>query len=386
MPTLFDPLRLGDIDLASRVVMAPLTRNRAPGGVPNALMASYYGQRADPQTGAGLLISEAAQISPQAQGYGDTPGIYSRAQVEGWRLVTDAVHARGGRIVCQLWHVGRISHVSLQPGGAAPVSSTSRAAQVRTWIAGELHPCSAPRALRTEEVAALVADYGHAARCAIDAGFDGVEIHAANGYLLDQFLRDNLNDRSDEWGGSLDHRTRLLTEVVAAVAAEAGAGRTGVRLSPVSPVNDSGQDSDPQATYGRVVERMVQRLAPQQLAFLHVVEGQTGGARDIAPFDYAALRRSFGGHWMVNNGYDRALALQAVASGQADLVAFGRPFIGNPDLGRRLRDDLPWSSSDRKTYYGGGAAGYTDYAEHGDHGGDGGGSSDSTPGKPRTAA
>jgi N-ethylmaleimide reductase len=363
MPTLFDPICLGDIDLSNRIVMAPLTRNRAPGGVPTALMAAYYGQRAGPDTGAGLLISEAAQISPQAQGYGDTPGIYSREQVDGWRLVTDAVHARGGRILCQLWHVGRISHTSLQPGAGAPVSSTARAAQVRTWIAGELHPCSAPRALRSEEVAALVADYAHAARCAIDAGFDGVEIHAANGYLLDQFLRDNVNDRTDEWGGSLENRTRLLTDVVAAVAAEAGAGRTGVRLSPVSPVNDSGQDSQPQETYGRVVERMVQRLAPQRLAFLHVVEGQTGGARDIAPFDYAALRQTFGGPWMVNNGYDRAMALRAVASGQADLVAFGRPFIGNPDLGRRLREGLPWSPSDRKTYYGGGAAGYTDYAE-----------------------
>ena len=362
MPSLFDPFRLGDIDLASRVVMAPLTRNRAPGGVPNALMATYYGQRADPRTGAGLLISEAAQISPQAQGYGDTPGIHSHAQVDGWRLVTDAVHARGGRIVCQLWHVGRISHTSLQPGGAAPVCSTARPAQVRTWMAGELHPCSAPRALRAQEVAALPADYAHAARCAIDAGFDGVEIHAANGYLLDQFLRDSVNDRSDEWGGALENRTRLLAEVVAAVAAEAGAGRTGVRLSPVSPVNDSGQDSQPQATYGRAVERLVQRLAPQRLAFLHVVEGQTGGVRDIAPFDYAALRRTFGGPWMVNNGYDRAMALQAVASGAADLVAFGRPFIGNPDLGQRLREDLPWAPSDRKTYYGGGAAGYTDYA------------------------
>ena len=368
MPTLFDPIRLGEIDLAHRIVMAPLTRNRAPAGVPTELMATYYAQRADPHTGAALLISEAAQISPQAQGYGDTPGIYNRAQVDGWRLVTDAVHARGGRIVCQLWHVGRISHNSLQPGGSAPVSSTARAAQVRTWIAGELHPCSAPRALRTDEVAALPAAYAHAARCAIDAGFDGVEIHAANGYLLDQFLRDNLNDRADEWGGSLENRTRLLTEVVAAVASEAGAGRTGVRLSPVSPVNDSGQDSDPQQTYGRVVQRMVERLAPHRLAFLHVVEGQTGGARDIAPFDYAALRRTFGGPWMVNNGYDRAMALQAVADGAADLVAFGRPFIGNPDLGRRLREDLPWSPSDRKTYYGGGAAGYTDYTDYAEAG------------------
>ena len=358
MPTLFDPIRLGEIDLANRIVMAPLTRNRAPAGVPTALMATYYAQRADPQTGAGLLISEAAQISPQAQGYGDTPGIHNQAQVDGWRRVTDAVHARGGRIVCQLWHVGRISHTSLQPDGGSPVSSTARAAQVRTWIAGELHPCSPPRALRTEEVAALPAAYAHAARCAIDAGFDGVEIHAANGYLLDQFLRDNLNDRTDEWGGSIENRTRLFSEVVHAVAAAAGPGRTGVRLSPVNPGNDAGQDSDPQALYGRAVER----IAALKLAYLHVIEGQTGGARDIVPFDYAALRKAFGpGAWMVNNGYDRAMALDAVASGRADLVAFGKPFIGNPDLGRRLRDDLPLVMADRATFYGGAEAGYTDY-------------------------
>ena len=358
MSTLFDPLRVGDIDVATRIVMAPLTRNRAPGRLPNALMARYYAQRADPATGAGLIISEATQICPEGQGYGDTPGIHSPEQVAGWRLTTDAVHAVGGRIVCQLWHVGRISHVDVQPGGTAPVSSTARAAAGKTWVRGAFVPCSPPRALRTEEVPGIVAAYAHAARCAMDAGFDGVEVHSANGYLLDQFLRDNLNDRTDEWGGSIENRTRLFSEVVHAVASAAGAGRTGVRLSPVNPGNDAGQDSHPQALYGRAVER----IAALNLAYLHVIEGQTGGARDIAPFDYAALRKAFGsGAWMVNNGYDRTMALDAVASGGADLVAFGKPFIGNPDLGRRLRENLPLVTADRATYYGGTETGYTDY-------------------------
>ena len=357
MPSLFDPFQLGDIEIATRVVMAPLTRNRATGCVPNALMAEYYAQRADPATGAGLIISEATQISPQGQGYSDTPGVHTREQVAGWRVVTDAVHARGGRIVCQLWHVGRISHVDVQPGGVAPVSSTARAAQSKTWIRGDLVPCSPPRALRAEEMAGIVADYAHAARCAMDAGFDGVEVHAANGYLIDQFLRDSINDRTDEWGGSIDNRTRLLAEVVAAVAREAGPGRTGVRLSPANPGNDAALDSAPQALYGRAVER----IAPLKLAFLHVIEGQTRGDRAFGGFDYARLRAAFDGPWMVNNCYDRALALQTVAAGAADLVAFGRPFIGNPDLGHRLREDLPWADSDRSLYYGGGARGYTDY-------------------------
>ena len=357
MPSLFDPFRLGDIEIATRVVMAPLTRNRAAGCVPNALMAEYYAQRADPATGAGLIISEASQICPQGQGYSDTPGVYSPQQVAGWRLVTDAVHARGGRIVCQLWHVGRISHVDVQPGGVAPVSSTARAAESKTWIRGELVPCSAPRALRADEIAGIVADYAHAARCAIDAGFDGVEVHAANGYLIDQFLRDSINDRDDAWGGSIENRTRLFAEVVHAVAQAVGAGRTGLRLSPGNPGNGAPLDSTPQATYGRAVER----IAPLKLAYLHVIEGQTRGDRAYGGFDYAALRAVFGGPWMVNNGYDRALALDTVAAGGADLVAFGRPFIGNPDLGRRLREGLPWADSDRSLYYASGPRGYSDY-------------------------
>ncbi len=357
MATLFDPILIGELSLANRIVMAPLTRNRAPGTVPTPLMAEYYAQRADPATGAGLIVSEATQISPQGQGYADTPGIHSAEQVAAWRQVTAAVHARGGRIVCQLWHVGRISHMALQPGGAPPVSSTARPAASRVLVDGSFVPCSVPRALRSDELPGIVADYAHAARRAMDAGFDGVEIHAANGYLIEQFLRDSINGRSDDWGGAPDARLRLLTEAVGAVCGAVGAGRTGLRLSPVTPANDAAQDSDPQALYGRAV----QRVSDLGLAYLHVVEGATGGARDHAPFDYAALRRPFPGAWMLNNGYDRSMALEAVSTGRADLVAFGRPFIANPDLGRRLRDGLPWSDGNRKTYYGGGAAGYTDY-------------------------
>lgn len=354
MATLFDPVRVGEIDLANRVVMAPLTRNRAAAGqVPSELAVEYYRQRA----GAGLIISEATQVCPEGQGYLDTPGIHSAEQVAGWRRVTDAVHAVGGRIVAQLWHVGRISHVSLQPGGKAPVSSTARRAETKTLTAEGWEPVSAPRALRTEEIAAVVASYRHAARCAIHAGFDGVEVHGANGYLIEQFLRDSINDRTDAYGGSIENRVRLLVEVMRAIVEQIGGGRTGLRLSPVTPANDAGQDSDPQALY----EHAVAQLAPLKLAFLEVVEGATGGARDFAPFDYAALRRRFDGAWMVNNGYQRNTAIEAVASGAADLVSFGRPFIGNPDLVRRLREDAPVAAFDKKTLYGGGAKGYTDY-------------------------
>ncbi|TMH02048.1 MAG: alkene reductase [Betaproteobacteria bacterium] len=354
MPSLFDPTRIGDIALANRIVMAPLTRNRAAAGqVPSPLAADYYAQRAS----AGLIISEASQVCPEGQGYLDTPGIHSPEQIAGWRRVTDAVHARGGRIVIQLWHVGRISHVSLQPGGAAPVSSTARIANGKTFTKDGFVPVSAPRALRRDEIPGIVAAYGRAARNAIDAGFDGVEVHGANGYLIDQFLRDSINDRSDDYGGSIGNRTRLLREVMHAVTAEIGGSRTGLRLSPVTPSNDAGQDSDAQALFNHAVEQ----LAPLGLAFLHVVEGQTGGARDVAHFDYAALRTRFTGAWMVNNGYSRQMAMDVVASGVAELVAFGRPFIGNPDLVRRLREDAPWNALDSQTLYGGGAEGYTDY-------------------------
>ncbi|MBQ0942906.1 alkene reductase [Ideonella sp. 4Y16] len=362
MEPLFTPLQVGDIALANRVVMAPLTRNRAPGQVPTALMAEYYRQRAHPATGAGLIVTEATPISPMAHGYLDTPGLHTAEQVAAWKAVTAAVHAEGGRIVTQLWHVGRISHTSLLPGGAAPQSSTTRAARTKTYIAGGFAPVSEPRALATEELPGIVEQYRQAALNAMEAGFDGVEIHAANGYLLEQFLKDSANDRSDAYGGSISNRCRLTLEVTRAITGAIGGGRTGIRLSPITPANDIGQDSDPQALY----THLVAQLAPLGLAYIHVVEGATGGPRDLSdqgvpPFDYAALKALFPGRWMVNNGYTREMALAATASGAADLVAFGKAFIANPDLGRRLREDAPWNALDMKTLYGGGAAGYTDY-------------------------
>ncbi len=359
VPNLFEPIHIGAIAAANRIVMAPLTRDRAgPRQVPTDLMASYYRQRAS----AGLIVSEATQISAEGQGYLDTPGIYSPEQVAAWRRVTDAVHDAGGRMVVQLWHVGRISHVSLLPGGQPPVSSTARRANGKTFTSEGFVAVSQPRALRLDEMPRIVADFAHAARCAVQAGFDGVEVHGANGYLLEQFMRDSINDRTDAYGGPIEHRVRLLLEVMRAVIAEVGADRTGLRLSPVTPANDAGPDSDPQALYGHAVAQ----VAAMRLAYVHVIEGATGGARDIAPFDFDALRERFkelhpGGAWMVNNGYDRAMAERAVASGHADLVAFGRPFIGNPDLVERLRTGAPLAALNQKTLYGGGAEGYTDY-------------------------
>ncbi|NUZ08050.1 alkene reductase [Piscinibacter koreensis] len=359
MPTLFDPIRVGDIEAANRIAMAPLTRDRAgPRQTPTELMATYYAQRAS----AGLIIAEATQISPTGQGYLDTPGIHSAEQVAGWRRVTDAVHAAGGRIALQLWHVGRISHTSLLPDSEVPVSSTSRRAAAKTFTAKGFEEVSAPRALRTDELPGIVDDYRRAARNAIDAGFDGVEVHGANGYLLEQFLRDSINDRTDDYGGSRANRMRLLLEVMRAVVGEIGAGRTGLRLSPVTPANDAGLDSDSQGLFNEVVEQ----LAPLRLAFIHVIEGATGGPRDVAPFDFGALRERYkaghpNGAWIANNGYTRAMAIDAVASGRADLVAFGRPFIANPDLVERLRRDAPLAQPVRETLYGRGAEGYTDY-------------------------
>lgn len=363
MPELFDPIVLGDIALPSRVVMAPLTRNRAgPGEVPTALMAQYYAQRADPASGAALIVSEASQVSPQGRGWVHAPGCHTPAQREAWRAVTRAVHERGGRIALQLWHVGRVSHQALQPGGAPPVSSTGRASTGRAMGPDGPLPCSPPRPLALHEIPGIVDDYRRAAALALDAGFDGVEVHGANGYLPDQFLRDTINDRSDAYGGPIEHRVRFLLEVVRAVAGEVGPGRTGLRLSPatrlgLTPETATPPDSQAQALF----EHLVDALAPLRLAWLHVVEGQTGGARDAHPFDFDALRRRYPGAWIGNNGYTRALAFEAVAAGRVDAVAFGRPFIGNPDLGRRLREDLPWAASDPATYYSAGPAGYTDY-------------------------
>jgi N-ethylmaleimide reductase len=357
--TLFDPIQFGDIRAANRVAMAPLTRNRAgPGRTPTALAETYYVQRAS----AGLIIAEATQISPEGQGYLDTPGIYSPEQIAGWLHITDRVHAAGGKIVLQLWHVGRISHVSLLPEGTQPVSSTAKRANAKTFTAKGFEDVSAPRALRTDEMPRLVAEYRQAALNAIAAGFDGVEVHGANGYLLEQFLRDSINDRTDQYGGSKENRARLLLEVMRSVVDAIGAGRTGIRLSPVTPASDAGQDSDAQGMYNYVVEQ----LAPLKLAFIHVIEGATAGPRDAVPFDFDALRTRFKagnaqGAWIVNNGYTRQLAIDTIAAGKADMVAFGRPFIANPDLVERLKLDAPLAALNPATLYGGGAEGYTDY-------------------------
>ena len=352
---LFEPTRVGAFKLANRIVMAPLTRNRAgPGLVPGPFALKYYAQRAT----AGLIIAEATQISAQAQGYADTPGCYTEDQVRGWKRVTDSVHAKGGTIVVQLWHTGRVSHTSFQPGGQAPVGPSATRANTNTFLAGQgFVDVSMPRALQVEEIPGIIEDFRHASIRAIEAGFDGVELHGAHGYLLDAFLRDGTNHRTDAYGGSIENRSRLLFEVTKTCAHAIGADRLGVRLSPVSSAGDS-RDSHPQALFNHVVEG----LNAFGLAYMHIVEGETGGARDSIAFDHAALHDRFDGVWMVNNGYDRHMAIDAVASGRADLVSFGRLFMANPDLVERLRLDAPLNSLiGQETFYGGGAHGYTDY-------------------------
>ena len=368
MKNLFEPCQAGQLQLASRIVMAPLTRNRAPQALANALMAEYYAQRANPATGAGLIITEATAISHQGQGYADVPGIWSAEQVKAWQAVTKAVHAKGGKIVVQLWHVGRISHTSLQPNGQAPVAPSAIVAKSKTVLiengVPSFVPTSAPRALELAEMPGIVADYRRAAKNAIDAGFDGIEVHAANGYLIDQFLRADSNHRTDAYGGDIENRSRLLKEVMLAVSQEIGGGRCGIRISPVTPANDA-SDPSPQALF----EHVASFLGSLSLAYVHTIEGSTGAARDFqqgeAPFDYMALKNAYqqgGGHgaWMLNNAYDRALADQAIADG-ADLIAFGKSFIANPDLAARLKQNGPYNTPDRATFYGGLAAGYTDY-------------------------
>ncbi len=354
MSTLFDAIQFGPYQLQNRFAMAPLTRSRAlEGDVPSALAIEYYEQRAS----AGLIIAEATQISPQGKGYISTPGIYNQAQVEGWQAITKAVHAKGGRIFLQLWHVGRISHTSLQPDNAMPVAPSAIAAKGQTYTPAGFVPLETPRALALEELPGIVEQYRNAAKLSLQAGFDGVEIHAANGYLLDQFLRDGSNKREDAYGGSLENRARLLLEVTKAVVEVCGGDRVGIRLSPLSPFNDM-QDANPQATFTYVVEQLNQF----GMLYLHLVEGATGGPRETADgFDLSVLRKAFKGLYIANNGYDKAMAEEAVASGKADLVAFGRPFISNPDLVQRYLTNAPLNELDSNTLYGGGAKGYTDY-------------------------
>ncbi|MGP8120142.1 MAG: alkene reductase [Xanthobacteraceae bacterium] len=350
---LFEPYKLGAITLPNRAVMAPLTRNRAVAGfVPNPLAVEYYAQRAS----AGLLITEASQVSQQGQGYQDTPGIYSKEQIAGWRKVTDEVHKRGGRIFIQLWHVGRISHTDLQPGNGAPVAPSAITAKTKTFVGGKFTDVSAPRALELAEIPGIVDSFRKAAANAIEAGFDGVEIHGANGYLLDQFAKDGTNKRTDGYGGSIENRARLMLEVTEAVVKQIGAERTGIRISPVTPANDV-SDSNPQPLFDYIVER----LNALKLVYIHVIEGATGGPRDIAPFDYKALRSRFKGAYIANNGYTLDLANKVLAADEADLIAFGKLFIANPDLVQRLKKGAPLNEPDKTTFYGGGAKGYTHY-------------------------
>jgi len=350
--TLFEPYNLGSLTLSNRIVMAPLTRNRAGAGlVPSALAAEYYAQRAS----AGLIITEATQVSKQAQGYQDTPGLYTPEQIAGWQKVTDAVHAKGGRIFVQLWHVGRVSHVDLL-AGEAPVAPSAIRAGTKTFVNNGFADVSEPRALELDELPGIVNDFRQAAANAIEAGFDGVEIHGANGYLLEQFAKDGANVRTDAYGGSVENRARLMLEVTAAVVAEIGAERTGIRISPVSPANGI-SSSAPQTQYDYIVDQ----LEALGIVYIHVVEGATGGPRDVAPFDYGSLRRRFSKTYIANNGYNLELATSHLADGTVDLFAFGKPFIANPDLVERLQGGAPLTQIDPATLYGGGAAGYTDY-------------------------
>jgi len=350
---LLEPFKLGSITLSNRFVMAPLTRNRAlEGFVPNPLAVEYYGQRAS----AGLLISEATQVSQQGQGYQDTPGIYSRDQIAGWRKVTDRVHAQGGRIFLQLWHVGRISHTSLQPNGGAPVAPSAIRANGKTFVGGTFADVSEPRALELSEIPGIIDSFKKGAANAIAAGFDGVEIHGANGYLLDQFARDSTNKRTDAYGGGIENRAKLMLEVTRAVTSEVGAERTGIRISPVTPSNDI-SDSNPQPLFDYIVDH----LNALKLIYIHVIEGATGGARDIAPFDYHSLRNRFKGAYIANNGYNLELANKVVTANEADLIAFGKLFIANPDLVERFKRGARLNTPDKATFYGGGAKGYTDY-------------------------
>lgn len=359
---LFQRYELAGLQLPSRIVMAPMTRSRTsqPGDVPNALMASYYAQRA----GAGLIVSEATQISPQGKGYSFTPGIHNDAQIKGWRLVTDAVHAQGGRMFLQLWHVGRMSHHSFHAGGT-PVAPSALVADAQVWVVGEdgvgrMVDVTLPRALSVEGIQEVIADYRQAARNAMAAGFDGVEIHAGNGYLIDEFLRTTSNKREDAYGGSRENRLRFLLEVTAAVAEEVGAARTGVRLAPyITARGMNCPDVIPTILLG------AERLQELGIAYIHLAEADWDDAPQI-PEDFRhRLREVYRGCVIVAGRYDQARAEAILRAGLADLVAFGRPFVANPDLPARLRQRLPLADFDGSKLFGGDSRGYSDYPRYG---------------------
>jgi N-ethylmaleimide reductase len=362
---LFQRFKLGRYDLPTRMVMAPLTRSRArqPGNIPAQLNACYYSQRAS----AGLIISEATQVSLQGQGYAWTPGIHSLEQIEGWRLVTEAVHKAGGLTFLQLWHVGRISHPSLQPDGMLPVAPSAIKPAGNAFIEnsrgeGELVPFVTPRALQIEEIPYLVQQFVRGSKNALEAGFDGVEIHSANGYLFDQFINSSTNHRTDKYGGSVENRARLLMEVTEAVSEVWGSDRVGVRLSPLGTFNDMGDDN-PEETFGFIAEK----LNSYGLAYLHIVnpalaaiekgqQPEPGGQRMLD-----LIRRKYTNTLMIAGGFNHETAEQWLQQGKADLIAFGRKFIANPDLPERFREGAALNPDDPSAYYGGGAKGYTDY-------------------------
>lgn len=356
---LFTPLQLGPYSLKNRLVMAPLTRNRAGvAGIPGEMNALYYRQRA----GAGLILTEATCISPGAVGYPATPGIWNGAQVGGWSRVTEAVHGQGGRIFCQLWHVGRVSHPSLLPEGELPVAPSAVRPAGEAFTYSGMQPFVTPRALDRSELAGIVESYRVAARNALAAGFDGVEVHAANGYLLDQFLNSTTNRRTDGYGGSIENRARLLLEVVEAVSRVCGADRVGVRISPLGVFNDMG-DEDPEALFAYLAEQ----LSALDLAYLHVVDPSFGGHQATEAPDprglamMAMLRERYTGTLMVCGGYTLERAQCVIQNRQADLVAFGRLFIANPDLPERFREAAALNTPDPDRFYGGGLEGYVDY-------------------------
>jgi N-ethylmaleimide reductase len=356
---LFTPIRLGALSLPNRIVMAPLTRQRAgKSDAATGLNAVYYAQRAS----AGLIIAEASQVTPRGKGYMHTPGCHSAEQVAGWRLVTDAVHAEGGRIMLQLWHAGRRSHPSLL-SGALPICPSAIAPSLPVRLPGGAMPPPVPHALGLEEIPSVIEDFRIAAANAVKAGFDGIELHAANGYLIEQFLTDKANHRTDAYGGPMGHRLRFMLEVVAAVSSEWGADRVGIRFSPFGFANDGG-DSDPAATYGAAIRA----LDPLRLAFLHLIEPRVSGNTDgdpNAPSAAALFRGLWQGPLIAAGGFDRGSAEAALTEGTADAIAFGRMYISNPDLAARLRLGAPLTRYDRSTFYGDDstdfAVGYTDY-------------------------
>lgn len=358
--TLFDPVKLGALSLSNRIVMPPLTRSRAlPDGRPGPSAQLYYAQRAS----AGLIVAEGTAISPEGVGNPNIPGLWSDAQIQAWKPVIDAVHDEGSTFVVQLWHTGRASHPTLQPDGKTPVGPSAIAISGLTFARDGLVPYVTPRPLETAEISAIVTQYAKAAANARTAGFDGVELHAANGYLIDQFLQDSANQRTDRYGGSIENRARLLLEAVDALIDAVGADRVGVRLSPSSTFQDMA-DSDPMALFAYVLDA----LASRDVAYLHLVEPGIVGDISAVPhraadnIDSTWVRKRYAGRVIATGGYDREQAIRAVESGIADAVAFGRAFIANPDLPARLTLNAPLNEADRSTFYGGDAHGYLDYS------------------------